>query len=36
MNGEYFVVMNLEDYRDVYEALFSVGSIAMMQYPFDK
>ena len=30
------VVMNLEDYRDVYEALFSVGSIAMMQYPFDK
>ena len=30
------VIMNLEDYVEVYDALFSVGSIAMMQYPFDK
>lgn len=30
------IIMNLENYMDVYDSLFSVGSIAMMQYPFDK
>lgn len=29
------VIMNLNDYIEVYDALFSVGTIAMMQYPFD-
>ena len=30
------VVMNLGDYVEVYDALFSIGTIAMAQYPFDR
>lgn len=30
------VVMEMNDYIEVYDALFSIGTIAMTQYPFDK
>ena len=30
------VVMELDNYVEVYDALFSIGTIAMAQYPFDK